>query len=155
MSSGSKWNLNQGSAIQTELLHDTNLLNLDSSYYRRSTTYTVKSDWYTHTCTLTQCSLAIILTTDESSCYVKLANRPGETAGNHAHPTEKASHHNSDPAAKPLHQDAAEGPWKWITPVSGLEHIISTFFMLERLRLEKLKNTPNPLPLLCVSPFPL
>jgi len=54
----------------------------------------------------------LLLTSDEAGCYVKLADGPAEGAGHHAHAAQQASQHHSKPAAKLLHQDAAEGPWK-------------------------------------------
>lgn len=55
---------------------------------------------------------SLVLTSDEASCYVKLAEGLAEGAGHHAHAAEQASQHHSKPVAKSLHQDAAEGSWE-------------------------------------------
>lgn len=54
---------------------------------------------------------AVVLTRDEASGDVQLADGPAEGAGHHAHAAEQAPQHHGKPAAKALHQDAAEGPW--------------------------------------------
>lgn len=53
-----------------------------------------------------------VRTSDEASCEVQLADGLAEGAGHHAQPAEQPSQHHHKPAAKALHQDAAEGPWK-------------------------------------------
>lgn len=56
------------------------------------------------------CSL--VHTSDEASCEVQLADGLAEGAGHHSQPAEEPTQHHHKPAAKSLHQDAAEGPWK-------------------------------------------